>query len=468
MSTSKISSKILFQLSGSIACFKACALLSSLVKSGYEVEIVATASALKFIGEATLEGLTGRRVHTNTFEAGSYMSHIHLVRWADVIVLCPASANTLNKFAAGIADDLVSTLFLAHDFKKPYLVAPAMNQTMYTHPATQKSLRTLADWGVTVLDTGTGALACGENGEGRMLEPHDIQTAIEHALSPDISAMTEVEAIKATISQVLKNRAGNSGAPERHFEVSPQKSVTTELRRILITSGGTEEPIDGVRSITNTSTGQTGAELAEWFIENGAAVTLLHARTAATPATNRNLTLRAFSSFESLDQLLKVELGRTEFEAVIHLAAVADYSLDELTTNSATIKAPVKGKIDSGETLILKLKKNPKLVDSLRAYSVNPDIKVVAFKLTRTNSLGERLHAVDALASHAMPDFIVHNDLTEMEDGSHPFTIYDGKRAGLGGENSKSENRNPISTIVGATLLAKALASLLDSQGAQL
>ncbi|RYZ72494.1 MAG: bifunctional phosphopantothenoylcysteine decarboxylase/phosphopantothenate--cysteine ligase CoaBC, partial [Proteobacteria bacterium] len=225
-------SKILFQLSGSIACFKACALLSKLSQAGYEIEVVASRSALQFVGEATLEGLTGKRVHTDTFEAGRAMDHIHLMRWADVIVLCPASANTLNKFASGFGDDLLSTMFLAHDFRKPYLIAPAMNQFMWSHPATKASVEKLQSWGLEILGTGKGNLACGEVGEGRMLEPEQIQMAIELALG-----------LALALPQAQK----------------------TSGRHILITSGGTEEPIDGVRSITNTSTGRTGADLAHWF-----------------------------------------------------------------------------------------------------------------------------------------------------------------------------------------------------------
>ena len=114
--------KILFLVSGSIADFKAAAVVSQLVQRNFEVRVVASKSALEFVGAATYEGLTGQPVHSEIFASGQMMSHIHLERWADMIVLCPASANTLNKMAAGIGDDLISTLFLAHEFKKPFLV----------------------------------------------------------------------------------------------------------------------------------------------------------------------------------------------------------------------------------------------------------------------------------------------------------------------------------------------------------
>ncbi len=414
-------SKILFQLSGSIACFKACSLLSMLVKAGHEVEVVATASALKFVGEATLEGLTGRRVHTSTFESGSYMQHIHLMRWADAIVLCPASANTIAKFAAGIGDDLVTTLFLAHDFKKPYLVAPAMNQSMYAHPATRSALEKISGWGLTILPTGFGTLACGENGDGRMLEPDEIFAAIARATSLPNSELS-TDAIR----------------------------VLNSDKHILITAGGTEEPIDGVRSITNTSTGRTGAELAVKLASQGFAVTLLHAKNAVTPAEiskEQRIKSKTFTSFVSLQTLLSETLSEQNFDAVIHLAAVADYSLAEVESNGAVTKAPIKGKIDSGEELTLKLKKNPKLIDTIKSQA--PNAKVIAFKLTRTPSAEERADAVELLAKHANADYIVHNDFEEIGEGHHPFTIY--------------AQTKEIKKANGAAALALALADLIGA-----
>ena len=147
---------VLFQLSGSIAAYKACHVVSRLTQAGCDVQTVATDGALQFIGPATLEGLTGRAVATDTFEAGSQMDHIHLVRWADVIVLCPATANAINRLAAGMADDLIGTMFLAHDFTKPYVVVPAMNTAMYTHPATAASLERLRGWGIEILEPDAG------------------------------------------------------------------------------------------------------------------------------------------------------------------------------------------------------------------------------------------------------------------------------------------------------------------------
>lgn len=174
---------ILFQLSGSISCYKACHIISKLVQNGFEVQTAATPAALEFIGRATLEGLTSKAVFTDLFETGRMMDHIHLSKWADLAILCPATASTLNRLAHGIGDDVIGSLFLAYDLsKKPYLVAPAFNQQMHTHPATQASLITLKNWKVQVLPTDLGHQACGDFGPGRLLDPDQIYSHIIGAL----------------------------------------------------------------------------------------------------------------------------------------------------------------------------------------------------------------------------------------------------------------------------------------------
>lgn len=168
-------SKFLFKLSGSIAAYKACALLSRLVREGHEVQTVASRSALQFVGAATLEGLSGRPVLTELFESGRQMDHIHLNRWADAVLFCPATAQSINALAAGAcSDSLLTTFFLAHDFSKPYFLVPAMNQAMHAHPATQRSIKLLQSWGVKIIKGQAGLQACGESGMGRMAEPEDI------------------------------------------------------------------------------------------------------------------------------------------------------------------------------------------------------------------------------------------------------------------------------------------------------
>lgn len=407
--------RILFQLTGSIACYKSCYVLSRLVQSRYDVQVVASKGALEFIGRSSLEGLTGHPVHVDTFEPGRSMAHVHLAKWADLTILCPATANAINKMAAGISDDLISTLFLAHDLAsapaltKPYLVAPAMNTAMYHHPATQASLKKLREWGVSILETASGVLACGDVGEGRLLDPDLIFAEIERALTP-------------------------APAPTPSTTLS---TLSTPLH-VLITSGGTREPIDGVRSIANFSSGRTGAAIAEFLHARGHRVTFLHARDSALPATHdvhTRIHTRSFVSFSDLRSALEEELGAQHFDAIIHLAAVSDFSVDSIeeanghpsSANGRDRKtAPLK--IESDVDLTIHLKRNPKLVDRLREFSRHRDTRIIAFKLTNGASAEERLAAVRKLSARARPDWIVHNDLTEIAStgDSHISTIYAG------------------------------------------
>ena len=176
--------KILFQPTGSIACFKACDLVSRLAKRGITVQTVASAGALRFVGPATLEGLTGRSPFTDLYEPGRTMDHIRLARWADLALLCPATANSMNRLAAGLADDAIGALFLAWELgRKPYLVAPAMNATMWDHPATRAARERLEKFGARLLPVGDGRLACGEQGEGRLLEVEELEKHVLQAMA---------------------------------------------------------------------------------------------------------------------------------------------------------------------------------------------------------------------------------------------------------------------------------------------
>jgi phosphopantothenoylcysteine decarboxylase/phosphopantothenate--cysteine ligase len=170
--------RILLQITGSIATFMAAALASQLVQDGSEVQCVTSAGARKFIGEATLEGLTGRAVLEDMFERGRAFDHISLVDWADLLLVYPATANHITRLRAGLADDLIGCLFLANNFRKPYWIAPAMNSNMFDHPAVAEAVETLESWGCRILPTGEGRMACGTVGFGRLLEPEQVATLI--------------------------------------------------------------------------------------------------------------------------------------------------------------------------------------------------------------------------------------------------------------------------------------------------
>ena len=150
-------------------------MISRLSQQGVEVQTVATQAALRFVGPATLEGLSGRPVFHDMWEEGRALDHISCAREADLAVVCPATANTINRLAAGLAEDLSGSLFLAWEHgRKPWYLAPAMNSLMWGHPATQSSVERLKGWGVRVIEPGAGALACGETGPGRLAEPATI------------------------------------------------------------------------------------------------------------------------------------------------------------------------------------------------------------------------------------------------------------------------------------------------------
>lgn len=168
--------KIVFMMSGSIACYKACDIISKLVQNKCNVQVLGTLNTLNFIGKSTIEGLTKNPFLTDMFNKSlSDTKHIELSEWADIAIVCPATANIINKMAAGIADDWPSTLFLSWKIKeKPFLVFPAMNENMYTHPITQSSMKKLSDIGVKIFDTEDGFLACGKKGKGRLMDTRKI------------------------------------------------------------------------------------------------------------------------------------------------------------------------------------------------------------------------------------------------------------------------------------------------------
>ncbi len=382
MSEFKGKPKILMLMSGSIACYKACGLVSVLIKNGFEVRVAASNSALKFVGESTLEGLTGESVVSDLWEKGSAMEHIHLERWADLIIAAPASAHFINRIASGIGDDLLTTLFLAHEFKKPFLLAPAMNTAMYSNPVTQKSLEILKGYGLKVLEAASGVLACGETGYGKLLEPDLLYQEISKALGD------------------------NSPAQSKPVILESAKSV-------LVTAGGTREPLDDVRFLTNVSTGQTGEKIASTLAELGFNVTLDLAQSSSVK-TKSTYSLQRFDSFLNLSELLQTQLIENNFDLVIHAAAVGDFSVEK-----------AEGKMSSQEDLTLKLKRNPKLVNQVKKWSQNKDLKLVAFKLTSNATEQQVSEKVGKILEEAHADLVVQNDILSTRDrNNHRFQIF--------------------------------------------
>jgi phosphopantothenoylcysteine decarboxylase/phosphopantothenate--cysteine ligase len=393
---------ILLMMSGSIACAKACALISSWVKQGHQVQVACTPSVAEFIGHATLEGFSGRPVLDSAFTPGQVMDHIHVARWADVVVAAPATSNLINKFAAGIADDVVTSLWqAAYGSGKPMFIVPAMNTHMWNYPATQASIQTLGGWGIHVLATADGDLACGEFGAGRMLEPEAIMAAI---------------------------------AP--HF---PGRTVRP--KHILITAGGTREPIDAVRYIGNHSTGRTASALADSLISRGHLVSFLVAENAMRPSLPCQI--HPFSSYQDLSTELQRTLGQQHFDWVIHAAAVSDFSVDRIEQPGKDGNAKEKlssEKLSSADPLTLHLKPNAKLLQQLRHWSANTAVRIIGFKLTSTSDQASRVKAVKDLFDNAGVDAVVHNDLEEIRCGSHRYTLYSSPAAALDCANSTELN----------------------------
>ena len=377
-----LKSKILFIMTGSIACYKACSILSKLKQNGHEIKVVMSPSSLKFVGAATIEGLTGAVPITEMYSSGQMMDHIHLIRWADLIIAAPATANYINKIAYGLGDDLLTTIFLAHDFKKPFLIAPAMNTMMYLHPTTQASLEKLKSMGVEILETASGVLACGEVGYGRLLEPELIVHEIKLRLTGEASA-----------SVALKE------------EMLAQKKI-----RVLVTSGGTIEPIDDIRVITNISTGNSASQIADTLTDSGVEVTYLHANSAQMPMfAHRSV---SFKTFNDLEKRLTEEITNTKYDWIIHMAAVSDYSV-----------VPVSGKLNSDQDeLTLKLKRNPKLIDLIKKLS--PTSHLVGFKLTSTTDPVVVDQKVNLLFKNSNCDFVVQNDWNDIKKNIRHYNFY--------------------------------------------
>jgi phosphopantothenoylcysteine decarboxylase/phosphopantothenate--cysteine ligase len=398
--------KILFKITGSIAAYKSAFLISKLVQSGCEVKVVATEGALKFVGKATLEGLTGHAVYTDSFTDGEMMSHINLMKWADLIIVCPATANTINKLANGIGDNLLTSLFLAFDWSKPYLIAPAMNSKMYDHPATKISMKKLEEWGIKILPTNEGYLACGDTGKGKLLEPDQIY-----------------EQIFLSLKENGKEVKGKIAGSTKHLNPEGEKL------KILITSGGTKENIDGIRYLSNLSTGKTGAAIAGYFSHNNHDITFLHSNDSAAPQNNCEMI--SYFSFSELDDKLKLFLGKYKYDAVIHLAAVGDYSVDTLEADGKLISLPLTKKLDSDNKLItLHLKRNKKIITHLKSYSKNKNIRIVGFKLTNTLDKEQRSKAVHKLIKESGCSYVVQNDKNERTFDNYQtnFSIYNKTR----------------------------------------
>lgn len=275
--------KILLCVSGGIAVYKAVALTSKLVQAGADVKVILSESAAKFVTPLTFQALSRNEVYTDTFDEKnpSVIAHINLADWADLILVAPATANTIAKFATGIADNMLTTTLLAAT--SPVWIAPAMNVHMYDHPTVKKNISILADYGYRFIEPSEGYLACGYVGKGRLEEPEKI-----------------VELI------------GN------FFQ---KESLKLKGKTVVVTAGPTREAIDPVRFISNHSTGKMGYSLAEAAKNEGAHVVLISGPVQLQPPFGVEL-VKVESAAEMFDAVMTVY---DQADIVIKTAAVADY-----------------------------------------------------------------------------------------------------------------------------------------------
>lgn len=365
---------IVLGISGGIAAYKAPLLVRLLIKAGAQVKCCCTSNALQFITPLTLQTLSNNPIYTDVFAPHNehQTEHISLPDWADLMIVAPATANIIGKFAAGIADDALSTTFLA--MQKPVIIAPAMNDKMYSHPALQRNLQTLTTYpNVEVLPCADGFLACGTNGKGRMLEPEQILYYAQAALTP----------------KTLLNK------------------------KVLITAGPTQEKIDPVRYISNFSTGKMGYALAREAQNRGAEVTLISGPTNLTfsPTNSKSNIINVLSA----DQMYQAVMDNaTKADIIILCAAVADFTV--ASVGSSKIK---RGNSD----LCLQLSPTQDIAAAVGEIRKNNQI-VVGFALETDN---EEANAIGKLERKKL-DYIVLNSLRDEGAGfgvdTNKVTIY--------------------------------------------
>jgi phosphopantothenoylcysteine decarboxylase/phosphopantothenate--cysteine ligase len=364
-------------VTGGIAAYKAVGVVRQLVLAGHQVHVIATTAALRFVGKPTFEAISRNPVHTDLYEGVAEVRHVALGQSADLIVVAPATANSIAKLAAGLADDLLGNTILAST--APVLLAPAMHTEMWHNAATVANVALLRQRGVHIVGPGVGQLTGKDSGEGRMSEPDDI-VAAALALAPDASGQAN------TVSREL-----------------------TGLR-LLVTAGGTREPLDPVRYIGNRSSGKQGVALAIAAADRGALVTLIAANLEVDLADvtgHRGINITRVSSTTELASA--VHAATDAADAVIMAAAVADYRPE--TVAQGKIK-----KDTQGDRLELTLVKNPDiLADIATARAASPvgtaarDLTIIGFAAETETDRHRLLDIGRAKIARKGSDYLVLN-----------------------------------------------------------
>ncbi|MBX2878797.1 MAG: bifunctional phosphopantothenoylcysteine decarboxylase/phosphopantothenate--cysteine ligase CoaBC [Granulosicoccus sp.] len=324
---------ILLGISGGIAAYKSAVLARRLIDAGASVKVVMTQGAQAFVQPLTFQALTGQPVATELLDpvAEAAMDHIEMARWADAVVIAPATANTLARLAHGLADDLLSTLCLASD--APIFVAPAMNRMMWMNAATVDNCRILANRGIQFIGPGEGAQACGETGAGRMLEPEAIRDYLLNAVF--VNKTSADQNTDLAIPRLLNGK------------------------RVLITAGPTREAIDPVRFISNRSSGKMGFAIAEMALQLGADVTLV----TGPVSLNCSVAIQRLDVVTALEMHEAVLSRVSNCDVFIAVAAVSDYRLEAIQNQK--IKK-------NNDQMVLSLVKNPDILKSVTALEKPP------------------------------------------------------------------------------------------------
>ena len=351
--------KILLIICGGISAYKSLELIRLFKKQGSEVKTILTKSAKEFITPLSVASLSQEKVYDDLFNAENEaeMDHISLSRWADLILVAPATANTISKLSAGSSDDLASTVILASD--KDIFLTPAMNVRMWEHPSTKENLNKLKSYGYKVIGPEIGDMACGEFGEGKMTEPKDI-----------------IQVIELYFNSLINN----------------------QKLRALVTAGPTNEYIDPVRFITNKSSGKQGYVLAKAFAKKGFQTTLISGPTNLKVDNNINLI-----KVETAHEMLKATQENLPVDVAIFSAAVADFKVKEKNER----------KIKKQESLHLELEKNIDILNYVSKHnSLRPKL-VIGFA-AETNNVEE--NAKKKLMEKNC-DWIIANDVSNKSIG---------------------------------------------------
>lgn len=391
--------RVVLGVAGGIAAYKACSLLRLLAEAGHDVTVVPTAAALKFVGAPTWAALSGKPVSTDVWSNVHEVPHVRLGQEADLVVVAPATADLLAKAATGQADDLLTNVLLTA--RCPVVMAPAMHTEMWDHPATQANVSTLTERGVHIVPPASGRLTGKDTGPGRLPEPEDLYAVCERELARSAAASGSVASADAV--------AGRSASADGARTMQGEAGGDLAGRRVVVSAGGTREPLDPVRYLGNRSSGKQGHALAVAAAERGAQVTLVTSATADLPGID---VVPVETALEMREAVLK---AAADSDVVVMAAAVADFRPSTYAPSKIkkTHEAHADGSADDSAPTIT-LVRNPDILAELvttRGGSASPVI--VGFAAETGDADGSVLDHGRAKLERKGCDVLVVNEVGE-------------------------------------------------------